>query len=279
MESENSKLKQYLLGNLTQGETEKLDLRIISDAGLEEPLLMAEHELVEDYLEKNLSTEESELFRRNFLVGSKRESLLREVALLKRYAQHSALSDNLSKTATETAGDGFFEKLKGWFSLNLRPAAAVLTLLIAGLLIFGVWRIFLTDSMSPLEREYAALNQKDLSSPAEFQNSSSVNLVPGTFRDTNQTTKFKAAGLTENVLFRLALPAQTDLQTKYRAELSKDGTRIFTQQKIRVYQNQSGQEVRLILPKSVLSAPGQYKITLENSVNQESTVSYTLAVE
>ncbi|MEJ7701662.1 MAG: hypothetical protein WKF71_18755 [Pyrinomonadaceae bacterium] len=66
MKDENTKYKQYLLGNLSAMEIEEIDLQLISDKSLEERLYWAESELAEDYLDNVLSPPEVALFEKTF---------------------------------------------------------------------------------------------------------------------------------------------------------------------------------------------------------------------
>jgi hypothetical protein len=126
--------------------------------------------------------------------------------------------------------------------------------------------------LSDTEKQYAALNTKDLNTAPEAANLSSKSLITGTFRDADSTSKLTAANLTENVLFRLALPSETPKDASFNLELVKGGQTVFRQTNLRVYQNQSGQELKVILPKSALSK-GNYQIKLNNNLT------YGFAVE
>lgn len=90
MSTGNEKIKQYLLGNLTPDEAREMDLRIISGASLEDELLAAEDDLMDDYLDGILSPADAELFRRNFLVSDERRAALQHLAGLKKYARNFA---------------------------------------------------------------------------------------------------------------------------------------------------------------------------------------------
>jgi hypothetical protein len=274
MQGENAKLKQFLLGNLPESEVEEIGVQIISDANYEEKMTFAEADLIEDFLEGSLSAEEKQLFLENFINCPERLELLEETSLLKKYAQKPFTKDSIEQKKTV----GFFESLSSFLTINLRPiAAGLLILVLAGI----AWRIFLYDAninLSPTEKEYAALNAKDLNNAPEITDLSNKSLIAGTLRDTNSAVKLTAANLTESVLFRLALPSQVVKETIYNVELSKDEQIIFKQPSIRVYQNQNGQEVKILLPKTVLPK-GLYQIKLTDSANKDSIINYGFAVE
>ena len=271
MSEDKATLRKYLLGNLGSDEAERIALQIIESSDLEDHLSLAESELLEEQLENTLSSEDRTLFFNNFLTSEDRKESLKEIAGLKRYA--SANLPGAAKT-TKTAG-GLFAGLSSWFFMNLRPVGAVAAVAIvaAGLI---VWQFAGGGSLSPLETEYAAMNRRDLSNLEDYRGDSNVSLLHGNLRDsTAEATKLETRELTETVLFRLAVP-QGDI--KYRAELVRDGTAVFKLEKARSYLNGSGNEVRLLLPKSVLTK-GQYQIRLTDPVNSDISIPYDFAVE
>jgi hypothetical protein len=268
-EGENTKLKHFLLGSQSEKEAEETGVQIISDPDFAEKMSFAEDELIEDFLDDELTAEEKELFYQNFLTTPARVELLNETALLRAYAEnHSAGA--AESTREEKKSGNFLDGLKAFLSLNLRPLAAVLVILVLAAV---AWRVFLSDAGGPtqIEKDYAVLNAKDLSDSAETANLSSKSLIIGTFRDTDSASKLNAANLTENVLFRLALPAETPRDARFNLELTKGGQTVFKQTDLRVYQNPSGQELKVILPKSVLSK-GNYQIKLNSSASYGFTV-------
>jgi len=271
-QGEDIKIKKFLLGSLEPPDADEIGVRIIADRALDEKMSAAEDELIEEFLDDALSAEEKELFLTNFLTTPERIELLEETALLKGYAQNYFKKD-AERFGEEKKSEGFFEKFGKFLSLNLRPIAAVLVILI---LAGAAWRIFLYDAAGGLtetEQEYAALNAKDLAADAaETANLSSKNLAAGTFRNTNPSAKLNAGGLTEKVFFRLALPPETAATARFNLELVKDGQTVFRQTDLRVYQNASGQELKVILPRTVLSR-GNFQIKLNTGA------SYDFAVE
>lgn len=271
IQGENAKLKQFLLGNPSEQDAEEIGARIIADRSFDEKMSFAEESLIEDFLDDALTTQEKELFYANFLTTPERIEQFEETALLRNFAQ-THFADASENLTGEKKSDGFFESLRIFLSANLlRPVAAVLVILLIGAV---VWRVVVYDAggLTQIEKDYAALNAKDLNNAPETANLTNKSLVAGTFRDTDGASKLIAADLTENVLFRLALPPETAKDTRFDLELIKSGQTVFRQTGLRVYQNQNGQELKVILPKNVLSK-GTYQIKLSNAV------SYGFAVE
>jgi hypothetical protein len=163
----------------------------------------------------------------------------------------------------------------------LRPLTVVLALLIICLGLGIAWKIFFGKTnveLTQLEKEYNEMNHQDLSKFSDFQNLSTVNLSPGTFRDSGNAHKFNQQQLTENVFFRLIIPYEIENETLFNVQILKDQSLVFRQNQVKIYKNQSGQEIRLIVPGSILQK-GQYQISLENPQIKDSNLVYSLAVE
>lgn len=255
-----SQIKQYLLGSLSKEESEKIDLEIILGSLSEEEYRLAESDLMEDYLENMLSPDEVELFRTNFLISEARESELKILTLLKSYAQRTARSENTNEIIAESSQNNFFQRIKKYITLNLRPAAAVVVFSILGLLI----SIFFYNSGRV--NEIGELNNKDYSNLAEVKDLSSIILTPGVFREGGQASVLSTEKITEQVLLRIALPINVNFEGRFNVKILREQTEILTLDQIRSYKNQSVQEIRLILPSSLLKK-GIYKIEIapENS--------------
>lgn len=263
MQGENIKLKQFLLGNLPENEAEEIDVQIITDESFEEKLVFAEEELIEDFLEDLLSEQEKELFFENFLTTGERVELFEETALLKKFAQTNFVKPEVE--TNEKKSGSFFEQLKRFLALNLRPIAAVLIILVVGAIL---WRVVFYDggALNDLEKVYAGLNGNDLANPAFSEGLTNQSLIAGTFRDTDSAATLNAEKLTDKVFFRLALPSETRPEALFNLELIKAGQTVFKQTNLRVYQNQNGQELKVILPQSVLTK-GTFQIKLSNGAN------------
>lgn len=266
--------KQYLLGNLSPPESEAIDLQIISDKDSEEKLLWAESDLIEDYLDETLSPNEIELFKSNFLVSSERVSQFKQISLMRNYARRAA-TKIVAEKACETAPERFSAKLKIFFSLNWRPLTAVSALVVVG--VFAAF--YLTaNNQTASEIEYAALNQKDLGNLEEFKPLTNLSLMSGVFRDSGDSRKLAESKFTEKVLFRLALPVQSNAPDKFKAELIKNGKTAFTLDNLPFYTNPNGQELRLLLPSAELKK-GTYQLKIIKQFAPETAFIYNFAVE
>lgn len=275
MQLTNSQLKKYLLGDLNEQADEEIGVQIISDESTEDKLLIAENDLIEDFLDRNLSAEEEKLFYENFLICEDRKQQVSEINLFKQFAKKQIqIESPVEKTDDST--ENFWEKLKKLFGFNLRFAAPVLAVLIFAA--FGIYFFYPSNPLSPLEQEYAELNRKDFGNTNDFAEFSKVNLISGTYRDTGAGNKLKAESLSDKIFFRLALPVSVAENETLNAEIVRDQKTIFRQTGLRVYKNLNGQEVRLLLPKTVLPK-GRYQIKIENPQAEDSAVIYDFAVE
>ena len=255
-------LKHYLLGALTEEETAAIDLRVISDEGLGEELSFAESDLIEDYLERSLTDAETSLFHSNFMVSGARLGHLQEISILKNYARGRD-AQKKQPCSREGSRVKFADLLRIYFR-PLTIGAAIVVLLVAGL----VWLRYLGGSNSALEQQYAVLNKRDLSDTSQLTGYSSVNLSTVSFRDANSLQKQSEEKLTDTVLFRLVAPSKGVDGVTFKAKLSRGTALVFTVESAKAYQNPNGEEIRLLLPKSVLQK-GQYQIRLENASGVE----------
>jgi hypothetical protein len=270
-----SNFKQYMLGNLAPAESEAIDLQIILDESLEEKLMWAESELMEDYLDETLSPSEMELFRKNFLISSERKAQFRQISLMRNYARNVAKA--VPEKVSSKEPENFFWKLRKFFSLNLKPRIAMFALVVISLFAVGIF-YYMADNQTASEMAFAELNQKDLSNVAELENIFTVNLMSGTFRDSSGTeSKLQPDKLGDKVLFRLALPVAAAASDTFKVELVKDRKVVFTQTNLRFYSNPNGQELRLFLPASPLKK-GEYQIKAAKETAKDSIFTYNFAV-
>jgi outer membrane murein-binding lipoprotein Lpp len=124
-------LRRYMLGELTELEQQVYEGRLLSDdemfRDVEELAEVVQDELVEDYLAGELSETQRRAFERYQLVCPKIKEMRLVQEALRRYPKR------------QVRRQAFFERLRLWFQLPLRPAlafaAALTLLLIAG----GIW--------------------------------------------------------------------------------------------------------------------------------------------
>ncbi len=274
MEEARIRLKQYLLGNLPKDEISEIDLRVIEDDALAEGLALAESDLIEDYLEGLLTADDLNLFRSNFLTSPERHRQLREISLLKKYARGQPERESKIEETARTPPLGFGNFLKTY----MRPLLAGAAVVAAVAVIAVVWQVYFADGMSPLEKEYAELNKKNLSDLSGMAGYSAVSLSSGSFRDGSPAVNQKSANLTETVLFRLAFPAGGEEGKAFKAKVMNGSMLVFTLSDLHSYQNSGGNEVRVLVPKSILKK-GQCQIILENTLKPGPPLTFSFSIE
>ncbi|NJM52427.1 MAG: hypothetical protein HC846_02940 [Blastocatellia bacterium] len=204
-------LKNYFLGLLNPTDFERVELQILEDDSLETDLMQAEHDLIEEYLDANLSNEEIIAFNQNYLVTKERRKQIEFIRLLKTYAEKHPLIE---------AKPGFFEKIKALFA---RPQFAVGFASILVLILLGIGFLIYNNPQNKFESEIAELNKKDLSNLADFKTLKILNLVPESLRSVDKINFLPQKELTDQVLLRLALPAPINSEQTFSVSILQNG--------------------------------------------------------
>jgi methionine-rich copper-binding protein CopC len=130
-----SRLKQYLLGQLAEDSWEEVEKALLSDDDLFEELLIVEDELMDEYLSGKLSRNERSAFEQHFLNTAERYDQLKFARAFNRY---------LTTTRPPEPGAGRF-----WPALKTQPlvfgTTAIAMLLIAAIAAL----ILIRDQRSP----------------------------------------------------------------------------------------------------------------------------------
>ncbi len=283
MDSQKFKFRAYFLGQLTDNESVAVELDIISEATLEDKLHLAESELIEDYLDEMLAPGEKDLFNRNFLQTPERQKRLDFLRLLKNHAKEVSQTKEADSLETEKKLS-LVDALKNIFSVRQSPAPALIALLVLVLAIGFSWIFFFYNAgqseFSSVEKGVQELNQKDFSNLSEYENLSNLRLISGNLRSSGNKNNLAENNLTSDVLLRLLLPIEVNSDKFYTAKIIKDGKSALTLNQIYNYQNNSGREIRLLLPASILKK-GEYQIELreENSAVENGKIIYTFAIQ
>ncbi len=281
MDNQNLNLRAYFLGQLTDDGLAETELQILSDASLEEKMYSVESDLMEDYLDETLAPDEKDLFDKNFLITAERRKRLDLLKLLKEHAQNIRRNKEIVSLKPEEKPT-FLDSLKKLFSPNLKPAAILATVLV--LAVGFSWIFFFYNAgqrdVARVENSVRELNRKDFSNPVEYQKFSNLTLTPGSLRSSGGKNNLTENNLTDTVFLRLTLPIEINSDKFYTAKLIKDGKPVLTLDQMHTYQNQTGREIRMLLPASELKK-GEYQIELreENSSNENAKIFYTFTVQ
>lgn len=242
-------VRQYLLGELSPDSQQNLEERLLTDSEFYEELLIAEDELVDQYLAGALTAPERERFEQHFLVTPARRQQLTFAAALRQYV---AAAEGAAAPATEVdkpgpaARSSFITRL---FSTR-RPAlswalAAILLLFVSVGTWLGTsnWRARHTAG-----REVAA-------------NIFLVELTPGANRAVGGEFKRIVLPAAANVVrLKLELPANDYLT--YQVVLQTDDKRtLYTQDNLKAQATGGAPAIFFDVPAALLTR-GDYRVKL-----------------
>lgn len=238
-------LRQYLLGALSSEElTRRIEERLLSHDQYYQELLSAEDELIDLYLEDELSGEERELFTRHFLSTEERRKKLSFAIALNRYASIKA-SETETREFAHASGYATpgLENNLGWFRAfwntsgwALRSAMALSLVIIVAAATFLLLR-------DPVPRTFAVLT---------------LNASVGTRAEGSQPGEVKLPLNADALKIFLTLPDDFDEKaTSYRVELetSKGAT-----SELEIL-GRDGRSIFVVIPSERLE-PGQYALKL-----------------
>lgn len=257
-----STYKSYFLGSLTEESAANIELRVVEDAEFAAEISAVEENLIEDYLDDRLSTEDADLFRTNYLVTEVRLKNVEIINLIKSYARENAYKANKANELIDHKESGFFH----WFSslsLGLRLATASVALIVVMTSIWFVLRPQRNNELLALQTRYEQINKNPDSLDLDTK-LSELTLVSGNLRASGSTTELSRTDLTENVRFRIALPSQTENSTSYNVTIFRDTTEVFRQNNIRPLANSTAPELRILLPRAIFPV-GNYRLNLQTA--------------
>jgi hypothetical protein len=195
-------IRQYLLGRLTDEEQERLEKRFMTDGEYREEVLIVEEELIEDYLDDSLSTEDKGRVDSHFLSTPQQMQRLGVAKALDRYTANlpvasaevspNKLEDSLPARPTTASRTSFVKKRVVVYAL----AAVVLIGALA-----GVWSLFSRWRQPDFGHEFALVNGPEGKNRIPDR---VVTLFPGTLRG-GESLKVSPDGREQMVELNLAL--------------------------------------------------------------------------
>jgi CHAT domain-containing protein len=146
-------LKRYLLGQLGETEEEAVELRLLTEADYSEELDMVVDEMIDRYVNTDISAEERETMERHFFQSPQRRDQLRFALALKR--RTSEMEADKRRAAQEPS---LTTRLSSLFSALFVPRwkLAIVALIILSVGI-GTWRVMFYQPQ--VEKGLVALNQ------------------------------------------------------------------------------------------------------------------------
>lgn len=243
-------LREFLLGKVGDEESARIESLFLTDPEAREKVLVVEQELIEDYLEDSLTTDDREKFLFRYGQTAAQLQQLRITKAIKDWA----LRQNAS---AQTVHD----KPSIWSRLRLRPAF-IIPIAVAAMIAVIVGGVWLNSRMkrAALKQELAQLN-----SPASLrevpEQMFSLNLSPGAVRSTAPQIVLKRPAAATAIV-ELHLPwIQKELYPTYHAEIRRvGGDEAFTIPNLQA-ENNGRYEIRLRFRARLISR-GQYQVRL-----------------
>lgn len=277
MNWESSKLKQYLLGNISEEERAELDLQLLTNREFVTAIEVAEDELVDDYLDESLTPDEMVGFKRLFLNSPHRVEEIEFSRQLKQQAKHAA-SESTVDQLKKNEEINFLDRLKNIFFL--RSAYTVPTLAVFLLILLGVsylvWQIRKSGNKNLADIEVAQINQKDLSDLNQYAALTRLTLLSGAARESSDLKTLSLKTASDPILIRLAL-AQGSTSETVRIKFDYNDQPFLSLENIKTYVTQTGREVRLLIPLARLGV-GRYKIKITGNESNSTEADYIFVV-
>ncbi len=251
---EYTSIRAYLLGLSQENEQPPIEERLLTDDKFYEELLIAEDELIDEYLAGKLSAPDQKHFEEHFLITTERQQKLRFGRALKMYTA--------DKGGVSVPSAHWWSPAKSFLSFaNGFPALA----LGAGvlLLVLGVSWLAIKNS-NP--------------TPGSSGNIVTAVLIPGVSRADGETTRVSIPADTDTLQLKLRL-AQGDYE-KYNVEILGQGTKVWTGTDLRAEQLPEGKFLVLNLPANTFKRD-DYQVKLSGQLangSVEDLASYSFRV-
>ena len=250
---EREAIRQYLLGGMPGAELTELEERILTDDNFYEELLIAEDELIDQYLVGALSQPERNGFVSHFLCTDERREKVRFSKTLRKYLTAEMGNAVLGKSPGLVPGDGGSAQRKWFFSLFPIPGRPAFRLSLAAISLVAVlgfsWIVF-TSWPSP-----EIVSDK----PHSFF---IATLSSGVTRDAGETTRISIPPDKDVVRLQLQLELSSNGYQSYRAELkTAESNTLLTRDNLQPEAKDAHKVVNLDVPAQLLKG-GDYQVRL-----------------
>jgi hypothetical protein len=242
-------IRQYLLGVLTEEQSQHLEERLLTSSDLREELLVVEDELIDEYLSGELSEAEKEHFATHFLQAPERQQNFRFAKTLEQYVAAAEVPEIRETSKTDLQSHSTPSILHRLFSMKSPVLNWSLVAVLVVSVLMGVWAI---------------IKLKGTDTP---QNSLVVRLEPGLVRGGGESDKFSVPANIQTVQLQLVVPPN-DYQ-RYRVVLeSSTGAHVWTGDNLRTNTIEGTGHIDCDIPTSVLK-PDDYKVTLSGYSSED----------
>ena len=258
----NALARQFLLGEVSDEERERIERLFLAEAETRNRILIAEEDLIEDYLENSLTASDRESFQTQYGQTPGQRRKLRIARSIKDYAAKGAAVPQPSpaisrwRSVLSTLGPG---NLKVFIPVAATLSVA-LVIAVIGLLELNKRGEQENIRRMGIEREIAELNKpsNSLANPNEVL---AMVLAPVSVRSARPGSEVTPRADTKVIELEL-LWIQNERYPSYRALLKRvDGPEQFTISDLRLESKNGGSIIRLKIPARIL-ARGAYTVRL-----------------
>ncbi len=248
-------LREFLLGKVAGEEQERIENLFLTDSQTRERVLAIEQELIDDYLEDDLTEEEKEMFLSRYAQTDEQRRKLRITKSITDWAAAESLAPQVVAPTVS-----MWSRLHA--RLRLKPLWVV-PIAVTILIVIVLAIVWLNSQRE--RRQHLAIEQElaQLNSPARLrevpQDMSSYELKSFTHRNAERQPELKPEAHIRIVELRLPW-VQKERYSSYQAEVRRGDGTPFTIRNLSA-QNELGNFIRLRLPTHMLSR-GSYRIQM-----------------
>ncbi|HKY44091.1 MAG TPA: hypothetical protein VJM50_13480 [Pyrinomonadaceae bacterium] len=248
-------LREFLLGKTADEELERIENLFLTDSQARERVLALEQELVEDYLENNLTQEDKARFLLRYAQTDEQRRQIRITRTIKDWALREAMSPQPAPTASSVWS-------RFWSRLRAKPLIVVpiAVMIVIATVLAVVW-----INSQRKQRKHRAIQQEltQLNSPTNLREvppqMTSLDLRPVTLRSDAPQTELKTRANIHIVELRLPW-IKPERYRIYQAELrAVGGDDSYTIPGIQA--ENDGTFIRIRVPARILNR-GHYRIIL-----------------
>lgn len=279
-----AKIREYLLGRLDPDSelVESIDEQSLTDPKFSISVDVIEDDIIEEYLEGSLSSEDMRAVERHFLRPPERQRKLESARLLSHYFEAESRK---VKTKQPAPARSLFRALRiGQVLPSFRTYAEIAALVVFVVLILNVWnqRRELDIAIKQINQQLGQERERSAIANQQLQNAlqslqpaiAMLNLVrPGLQRGGQELPEVKVGSGTRTLHVEVALLSRAS--GKYRVQLRHTGKAVWSQDGVDATSVPGGAILKLDIPADVLSqGTGELAITPSG----DGTISYWFSI-
>ena len=299
-ELNNERLRNYLLGDVSEEERASFEVRFFSDEESADQAFVAEEEFIEEYLRNELSPENRKRFEAAYLTQPRRRE--RVLAMKAVMAAATAEGESLAESPTPS----FWASIAAFFSFENVFARYALAAVVLLVLVFGGWFLFRRlgretepqlarqgeppiqvesppPSSSPLPSPGVSPARQPSPSPSAVKEAgptfTTIVLSPSLVRDPAAANKLTIAPSVRQVRLQLGLE-RNDYQSYLVRVTTVDGKTVWESKRATVQPGSAGNSISVSIPANLLPT-NDYLVELtgvDKAGRRESVASYFFTV-